>query len=207
MARVTGAELYTTDISLPRMLHGRILSSPYAHAKIVSIDTSAAEAMGATVLTFADVPKVRYNERIITIPPVLHKDHYVLADKVRRMGEAVAAAAAETEELAERAVRAIRVEYEVLRPVLDPEEAMKPGAPAIYDKVLFGEDEIKIANNVACSRDISVGDAKKAFAEAAVTVEGTFRLPKVYHAQLETKSCVCRPEPDGGLTVWPTTQS
>jgi len=207
IARVTGAERYTTDISLPRMLHGRILSSPYAHAKIVSIDTSEAEALGGTCITFADVPKARYNERIITIPPVLHKDHTVLADKVRRMGEAVAAVAAETEELAERAVRAIKVKYEVLPVVTDAHEAMKRGAPKIYDTVLWGENEIPIENNVACTRDVDEGDVEKAFAEADVTVEGTFTLPKVYHAQLETKSCVCRPEPDGGLTVWPTTQS
>ncbi len=207
IARVTGQEKYTVDISLPRMLHGRILSSPYAHAKIVSIDTSAAEAMGAVVLTFADVPKKRYNERIITIPPVLHKDHYVLADKVRRMGEAVAAVAAETEELAERAVRATVVEYEVLPAMTNAEEAMKPGAPAIYDDVLFGETVEPIVNNVACTRDVDEGDAEAALAEADVIVEGSFVLPKVYHAQMETKSCVCRPEPDGGLTVWPTTQS
>ena len=207
IARVTGAERYTADVSLPRMLHGRILGSPHAHAMVKSIDTSEAEAMGATVLTFADVPHVRYNERIITIPPVLHKDHTVLADKVRRMGEAVAAVAAETEELAERAVRAIRVEYEVLPAVTDADEAMKRGAPAIYDTVMWGENEIPIENNVAAERAVNEGDAEKAFAEADVTVEGSFRLPKVYHAQMETKSCVARPEPDGGLTVWPTTQS
>ena len=69
------------------------------------MDTSAAEALGAVCLTFADVPKIRYNERIITVPWALHKDHYVLSDKVRRMGEAVAAVAAETEALAEQAAR------------------------------------------------------------------------------------------------------
>ena len=207
VARVTGAEKYTVDIDLPRMLHGRILSSPYAHARIVSIDTSEAEALGVTCITFDDIPNVRYNERIITIPPVLHKDHTVLADKVRRMGEAVAAVAAETEELAERAVRAIKVEYAVLPALIDPKEAMKPGAPAIYDTVLFGEDEIPVENNVACTRDVEEGDVEQAFAEADLVVEGTFKLPKVYHAQMETKSCVARPEPDGGLTVWPTTQS
>ncbi len=207
VARVTGREVYTVDVSLPRMLHGRILSSPYAHAKIVSIDTSEAEALGVTCITFADVPKVRYNERIITIPPVLHKDHTVLADKVRRMGEAVAAVAAESEDLAERAVRAIKVEYEVLSAVTDAHKAMRRGAPAIYDTVIWGEDEIAIENNVACERSVDEGDAERAFAAADVTVEGSFRLPKVYHAQLETKSCVVRPEPDGGLTVWPTTQS
>ena len=207
VARVTGRERYTVDISLPRMLHGRILASPYAHANVLSIDTSIAEAMGVTVITFSDIPKKRYNERIITIPPVLHKDHYVLADKVRRMGEAVAAVAAETEELAELAVRSIQVEYEVLPALVDVNEAMKPGAPAIYENVMFGENEIAIENNIACMRDIDEGDADTAFAQADVVVEGTFTLPKVYHAQMETKSCVCRPEPDGGLTVWPTTQS
>jgi len=207
IARVTGQEVYTVDVSLPRMLHGRILGSPHSHAVVKSIDTSEAEAMGVTVITFVDVPKVRYNERIITIPPVLHKDHTVLADKVRRMGEAVAAVAAESEELAERAVRAIRVEYEVLPAVTDAHEAMKRGAPAIYDTVLWGEDEIAIENNVACEREVLEGTPDEAFAQAECVVQGSFKLPKVYHAQMETKSCVVRPEPDGGLTVWPTTQS
>ena len=97
VARVTGQERYTVDVSLPRMLHGRILGSPYAHAMVKSIDVSAAVAMGATVVTFADVPQAKFNQRIITIPPVLHKDHQVLYDKARRMGDAIAAVAAETE--------------------------------------------------------------------------------------------------------------
>ena len=207
VARVTGQEKYTTDISLPGMLHGRILASPYAHARIKSIDVSEAEALGAVVITFDDVPHVRYNERIITIPKVLHKDHTVLADKVRRMGEAVAAVAAETEELAEKAVRAIKVEYEVLPALTDPVEAMKPGAEPIYDTIPWGDEEIKIENNVACEREVEEGDVDKAFAEADVIVEGVFKTQKIYHAQMETKSVVVRPEPDGGLTVWPTTQS
>ena len=207
VARVTGREKYTTDISLPGMLHGRILSSPYAHARIKSIDVSEAEALGAVVITFDDVPHARYNERIITIPKVLHKDHYVLADKVRRMGEAVAAAAAETEELAEKAVRAIKVEYEVLPVLTDPVEAMHPGAEPIYDTVMWGENEEKIENNISCAREVEEGDVDAAFAEADVVVEGVFKTTKMYHAQMETKSVVCRPEPDGGLTVWPTTQS
>jgi len=114
VARVSGQEKYSVDIDVPRMLHGRIVSSPYAHARIKSIDASAAEAMGATVITFDDIPQVRYNERILTIPAKLHRDHYVLSDKVRRMGEAVAAVAAETETLAEEAARAINIEYDVL---------------------------------------------------------------------------------------------
>lgn len=80
VARVTGREIYSVDVSLPRMLDGRVVASPYAHAIVKSIDTSAAVAMGAMVVTFADVPQAKFDQRIITIPPVLHK--------VRRMGEA-----------------------------------------------------------------------------------------------------------------------
>ena len=207
IARVTGQERYTVDVSLPRLLHGRILGSPYAHAIVKSIDASAAVAMGATVITFADVPQAKFNQRIITIPPVLHKDHQVLYDKARRMGDAIAAVAAETEELAEAALRAIKVEYEVLPVVTDAFEAMKPSAPRIHDRILWGEQELEIKNNIACARTVDEGDADKAFKDADVVVRETFDLPKVYHAQMETKSCVVRPEPNGGLAVWPTTQS
>ncbi len=206
-ARVTGQEQYTVDVRLPRMLYGRTVCSPYAHARIKSIDASAAEAMGAVVLTFQDIPPVRYNERIITVEWALHKDHTILADKVRRMGEAVAAVAAETEELAEKAARAVKVEYEPLPVVLDPLDAMKPGVEPLYDTVMYGDKEIPIANNIACTRDIVEGDVDKAFAESEVFVEGTFTTHKIYHAQMEPKSVVCRPEPDGGITVWATLQS
>jgi len=206
-ARVTGQELFSVDISLPRMLVGRVVASPYAHARIKSIDVRAAREMGAVVITFEDVPPICYNERILTIPPKLHRDHYVLADKVRRMGEAVAAVAAETEELAERACRAIRVDYEGLPTVIDPLQAMTPQAEPIYDTVVWGEESIKISNNIACERSYDQGEVDAALAEADVIVEGTFSTPKIYHMQLEPKTAVCRPEPNGGLTVWATTQS
>jgi xanthine dehydrogenase molybdenum-binding subunit len=207
MARVTGQEQFSSDIYLPRMLHGRIVGSPYAHARILRIDASAAEAMGAVVITWDDIPHTCYNERIVTIPSALHRDHYVLADKARRMGEPVAAVAAETEELAEKAARAVKIEYEVLPVVTDPVEAMEPCAAAIYDTIWHGEKQIPVANNIACERTITEGDAASAFAEAGVVVEGTFKTPKIYHAQMEPKTAVCQPEPDGGLTLWATTQS
>ncbi|MGD8966481.1 MAG: xanthine dehydrogenase family protein molybdopterin-binding subunit, partial [Anaerolineae bacterium] len=207
VARVTGRETYSVDVTLPRMLHGRVLISPYAHARIKHIDAREAEALGAVVVTFDDIPKVRYNERIITTPPVLHKDFYVLADKVRYRGEAVVAVAAETEELAEKAVRAIRVEYAPLPAQTDPVAAMAEEAEPIYDTVLWGGELFKVENNVACEREIEEGDVDEAFAEADFVVAGTFRTPKIYHAQMEPKTAVCRPEPDGGLTLWCTTQS
>lgn len=207
VARVTGRERYSVDVSLPRMLHGRVLVSPYAHARITSTDTSAAETLGAVVLTFDDVPHVRYNERIITTPPVLHKDFYVLADKIRYRGEAVAAVAAETEELAERALRAIRVEYEPLPAYTDALEAMAPGAEPIHDTVLWGGEPFRIEDNVACRRDVEEGDVDAAFKQAEVVVQGVFETPKIYHAQMEPKTAICEPGADGGLTLWCTTQS
>jgi xanthine dehydrogenase molybdenum-binding subunit len=207
IGKVTGETQFVSDIRLPRMLHARLVSSPYAHARINRVDTRAAEALGAVCLTFEDIPHVRYNERIITVPWALHKDRYILAEKVRRMGEAVAAVAAETETLAETAARAVVVEYEPLPVVTDPIEAMQPGAEPLYDTVMLGDKEIKIENNIACERVVEEGDVDRAFAEADIILGGTFRTPKVYHSQMETKSVVCRPESDGGITVWPTAQS
>jgi xanthine dehydrogenase molybdenum-binding subunit len=207
VARVTGREQYSVDVILPRMLVGRVVASPYAHARIKSVDTSAAEAMGAICLTFNDIPHVIYNERIVTVPAALHKDHYVLADKVRRMGEAVAAVAAETEELAEQAARAVQVEYEPLPVLIDPEKSMAPDAEPLYENVMHGGNELKIENNIATERHIVEGDLDSAFAEADVFVEGTFKTPKIYHMQMEPKSAVCDPTPDGGFTLYATTQS
>ncbi|MFA5788121.1 MAG: molybdopterin cofactor-binding domain-containing protein, partial [Actinomycetota bacterium] len=207
VARVTGQEQYSVDISLPHMLFGRAVGSPHAHARIKRIDVTRAREMGAVVITAEDVPHVCYNERILTIPSKLHKDHYVLADKVRRMGEAVAAVAAETEELAEQACRAVQVEYEVLPAITDPLEAIGPEAEPIHDSVIWGDQQIKISNNIACERSVDQGDAVGVLAASDVLVGGTFSTPKIYHLQLEPKTAVCRPEPGGGLTVWATTQS
>ena len=152
-------------------------------------------------------PRCVSTRRIITVPWALHKDRYVLADKVRKMGEAVAAVAAETEELAEKAARAVKVEYEVLPVVLDPVEAMKPDSPQLYETVMYGENEIKVENNIACTRSVEEGDVDKAFAEADIILEKSYKTNKIYHAQMEPKSVVVQPEADGGITVWPTCQS
>jgi xanthine dehydrogenase molybdenum-binding subunit len=207
LAKVTGTEEYASDVAVPRMWHARVLRSPHAHARVVRIDTAAAEALGAVCLTFADVPKIKYNERIVSTPPHLYRDRYVLADKARHVGEALAAVAAPSEVLAERAVRAIRVEYEVLEALVDPEAARRPGAEPIHTSVRLGDVELPIENNVAVGRSIEIGDVERGFAAADVILEREFTTSRIYHAQMETKAVVCRPEPDGGITVWPTTQS
>lgn len=207
IAKVTGTEQYAPDVSVPRAWYGRVLRSPHAHARIVSIDTSAAEGLGAVCLTFADVPRIKYNERIVSTPPHLYRDRYVLADKARHVGEAVAAVAAPTEALAEKAVRAIRVEYEVLPVLLSAEDALKDGAARIHETVLLHGKEIPIENNVAVTRLVEVGDIAKGFAEADSIIEREFQTSPIYHAQMETKSVVCKPAADGSITVWASTQS
>ncbi|MCJ7593483.1 MAG: molybdopterin-dependent oxidoreductase, partial [Desulfobacterales bacterium] len=205
--RVTGMEIYSSDVSLPHMLYARALRSPYPHAKIISIDTTEAEKMGAVCIIPAEVPQQRYNERQVSIPSKTYRDRTVLPDRVRHVGEGFAAAAAKTEALAEKAVRAMKVEYEQLPPIFDAFEAMKAGAPQLYKDVMLGEVVLPVENNIACSRQVSEGDVEKGFREADLIVEEEFRTGRVYHAQMETKSVVCRPEADGGITVWPTAQS
>jgi len=207
IARVTGQEKYTSDISLPHMLYARVLRSPYPHARIKRIDTAAAEQVGTVCVTWDDIPKVRYNERIVTVPKELLKDRYVLPDKVRHVGEAVAAVAAESEAAAEQALQLIEVEYEVLDAVFDPFEAMKPGAPQLYDSIVKCTTEIPVENNIAYTYSYKEGDVEKGFAQADVVVDGEYRTPGIYHLQLEPRCAVCRPEPDGGITLWVTTQS
>jgi xanthine dehydrogenase molybdenum-binding subunit len=240
IAKVTGKEKYSSDIDLPDMMHAVVLRSTVAHAEIISIDTGEAEKMGAVCLVPDDVPKDYYNERIVSIPDKTYRDRLVLPRKVRHYGEAIAAVAADSEELAFAAMQKIKVEYKELPFYVSPEEAMQPGAAPIYETVFLGREQQPVINNVACERNITVGlfdrcskcgyrfevarragqytctcgavyipveDDRNAFAGAAVVVEANYELPRVYHAQMETKSAVCRPEPDGGITVWTTTQS
>ena len=207
IAKVTGSEKYAPDVSVDRMWFGRVLRSPHAHARIKSVDTSAAEALGAVCLTFADVPQTRYNERIVSTPPCLYRDRTVVADKARHVGEALVGVAAPTEELAEKALRAIKIEYEVLQVITTMEQARKDGAEPIHDTVLLDGKDKPIVNNVAVQRTIDVGDVEKGFAEAEYVIERSFKTSRIYHAQMEPKSVVCRPEIDGGITVWASTQS
>ena len=207
IAKVTGAEKYAPDISLPRMWHARVLRSPYAHAKVTRVNTAAAEALGAVCLTFSDIPKIKYNERIVSTPPHLYRDRYVLADKVRHVGEPVAAVAAPNEALAEKALRLITVEYEPLQAMMTAQAAMRPGAASIHDSVVLGDEEITIENNIGVIRSVVVGDSEAGFAQADLALEREYVTNAIYHAQMETKSVLCEPASDGSITVWASTQS
>ena len=205
--RVTGKELYPSDISFYGMLYGKILRSPHPHARIKSIDFSGAEKLGAVCIGFNDVPKKVFNIRQVSIPRNTYKDWRILDDHMRQVGDFYGAVAAETEELANRAAEAVKVEWEILPSYMDMKSAMAAEKNLIHDTVYIKEDAITIENNIACTREVTEGDVEEGFKEADVIVEREFTTPRVYHAQLETKSCVCKPEPDGSITVWPTTQA
>ena len=206
-AKVTGKMEYPSDIILPGMMYAVCLRSPYPHAEIVDIDTTEAEAMGAVVLTYKDINPVLYNERSVSVPKATYEDRTVLPKKARHFGEPIAAVAADTEELAQKAMKALKVTYNVLEPVFDPIEAMKDGAPQLYDRIALGGKEVIVKNNIGVVRNILEGDTDKGFAESDRIFEDDFELKRIYHDQLETKGAVCAPDEWGGITVWATAQS
>ena len=205
--KATGRAVYAYDVWLPGMLYGRILKSPYAHAEL-RVDKSAAEQMGVVAITYEDVPKVLFNPRLVSIEEDTFKDWSVVTNHPRYVGEPIAAVAAPSEEAAQRALEALRVEVErIYKPILDPFEAMSPEAPRIHERIMRGKAWIDVENNVACTLEYSEGDVDKALSEADVVLERRFKTNRRYHLQPEPKVAVCKPEPGGGVTVWTTTQT
>jgi CO/xanthine dehydrogenase Mo-binding subunit/aerobic-type carbon monoxide dehydrogenase small subunit (CoxS/CutS family) len=186
--KVTGRLKYAGDMTMPGMLHVQVLRSPHPHARIVSIDTSAAEAMAGVegVITSADVPGEDGFGVIVNDQPVMARG------KVRYVGEAVAAVAAEDELTAKRALAAIKVVYEPLPAVFDADEAMRAGAPVLHD---FAPD------NVTKHIPIRVGDVEKGFAESELVVQQTYSTQPIEHAYLEPEAGLAYVDPDGVVTI------
>lgn len=205
--KVRGRIEYTSDIEIPGMLIGRIYKSPYPHAIVKRIDTSKATGLNAVVVTPWDIPRVKYNPRLISIEEVTYKDWEVLTDHPRYVGEYVLAVAAESEYIAQKAIESIEIEWEILPFTIDPFESMKNSAVRIHDKIMIGSKWIDVENNIACKYEYVEGDPEKGFEESDVVIERSFHTSRRYHMQLETKSAVVKPEHDGGLTIWTTTQS
>lgn len=208
VAKATGVLKYVNDLEAPGMLYGRIVRSEYAFANIKRIDVSEAIRMGAVAITPDDVPQKPYNPRLVSVEEVTFKDTYVLTYRPRYLGEPVAAVAAPTEELAQRAAEAVKIEYgEIYPPLLDPLEAIRPGAPRIHEKIVKGDKWIEVENNIAARLDYEEGDVEKGFGEADIVIERVFKTGKRYHMQLEPKAVLCVPEPGGKLTIYTTTQT
>jgi CO/xanthine dehydrogenase Mo-binding subunit len=198
--KVTGEARYTSDVLLPGTLWAKTLRSPYSHARIKRIDASrAAKAPGVrAVLTGSDVRGIIYGRR--------YRDIAVLAqDKVRFMGERVAAVAAETLEQAEAALDLIDVDYEQLPAVFDPLEAIKDGAPIIHPDVnsykglpeKFDQPTNQFVRNLFTRGDVAVG-----FAESDVIVENTFTVARVHQAFLEPHCCLVWIDEQGRIQMW-----
>jgi 4-hydroxybenzoyl-CoA reductase subunit alpha len=193
--KAKGAALFTDDLVLPGMLYGKILRSPLAHAKILNIDTSKAEKLPGVkgVVTGSEIPDRHYG----IVPKA--KDEYALAkDKVRYIGDDVAAVCAIDPEIAEEAVELIKVDYEELPAVFDPLEAKAQGAPEIH---------AGIKNNTSFAIKKEFGDVAKAFAECDAVFEDTFYSQPVNHAPLEPHAALAQFDPlNGELTIWSSTQ-
>ncbi|HEU68469.1 MAG TPA: aldehyde oxidase [Candidatus Acetothermia bacterium] len=206
-ALVAGKPVFTLDLDLPGALVGKILPSPHAHAEIVSIDTSEAEAVPGVraVLHQGNVPRVPYTTAGQGWPEPSPYDTVLFDRKVRFVGDRVAAVAAVTEEAALEALRKIKVEYRVLPAVLSPETALADGAPVIHDEP-DAEGIYDAQRNVAAAVDIPVGDAAQGLADAAVTAEAMCEIPYSQHAAIEPHCVLAYFDEAGRLVLRTSTQ-
>ncbi len=190
--KVTGKAIYGIDMKLPGMLPGKILRSPLPHARILHMDTTKARRLKGVkaVVTAEDTPKIKYGAQI--------DDEYPLAvDKVRYIGDEVAAVAAVDEETAREALDLIRVEYEELPALFSPREAMAAGAPRIHESV----------NNIATHFEFERGSVAEGFREADYILEDTFFTSNVHPGYLEPHVCVAQVDADGKITLWASLQA
>ncbi|MFC1679116.1 molybdopterin cofactor-binding domain-containing protein, partial [Elusimicrobiota bacterium] len=192
--KAAGRAKYAGDIQLPGMLYGKLLLSPVPHAKIRSIDTSAAEKLPGVhaVITEKDVSDVLYG-----VSPARYDEHVLAKDKVRYVGDEIAAVAAVDEATAVRALRLIKVEFEELPAVFTVEEAVKEGAPVIHEKY---------PNNINVVVDHHFGDVDKGFGEADLVMEHRFTGNRTYQSPIEPHASLARWETNGRLTLWSATQ-
>lgn len=193
--KVTGQLKYVDDMKISGMLFGKVLFSPYPHAKIIEIDTSEAEAMPGVhaVICYRDVPDIQYNgngEDCEILP-----SEKIFDQVVRYVGDRVAAVAAESEQLAVAALRKIRVTYEQLPYYLDPEEAAKEDAYPIHEH-----------GNILMEVENVVGDMKVGFEQADYIFENKYRVPAIHHGAIEPHVSISFWDFDGKLTVYTPTQ-
>ncbi len=204
---VHGRPAFTDDITKEGMLHGEVLTSPYAHAHIIDIRTEKAKALPGVhaVLTHKDLPRVKYASGGQSYPQPLPYDQASLDNKVRHVGDRVAIVAAETPEIARQALRLIEVDYEVLPHVTNLEEALAENAPIIHDET-DTEGIFDASRNIVNHIEAEVGDPDLAFSQADRVFEGTYWTPKQQHAQTEPHACITYWDEDDRLVVRTSTQ-
>ena len=212
--KVTGSLRYLEDLKIPGMLHAKTLRSPLPHAKIVSIDTSVVERLPGVVaiLTRADlIGSTHYRSHY---GPVLKDQSIVALDKVRYVGDVVAAVAATQPDIAEEALDHLHVDYQELPAVYDPEEALEQKAPVLHDTIQMPKDgppdlkkiHRKEKSNLAHHVHVEKGNLETGLAESDHVFEQIFSCPSTQHAAMESFVSVARFEGSGRLTIWSTTQ-
>ncbi|MER6206018.1 molybdopterin-dependent oxidoreductase [Streptomyces sp. NPDC001642] len=206
---VTGTARYTFDIDVPGLLHMKLLRSPHAHARITAIDTSAALQVPGVhaVFTHYDAPERHFSTARHEHPTEDPDDTRVLDDTVRYIGQRVAAVVADSEAAAEEGCRRVEVTYEILPSVLDPEAAMRPGAPVVHEKDAVTARISRPENNVVGEAHGEIGSVETGFAEADAIHESTYRTQRVQHASLETHGAVAWFDEDNRLTVRTSSQT
>jgi putative selenate reductase molybdopterin-binding subunit len=202
-----GKAVYADDIEMRGMLHAAMLTSPHAHARIVNIDTSKAEALPGVqaILTYKNVSRVYYASGGQSYPNPHPYDQVSLDTKVRHVGDRVAVVAAETQEIANEALALIKVEYDVLPAVFDMEETMKDGAPIIHDDPNV-EGIHDAEHNIVHHVDAAAGDAEAQWAKADHIFEGEYRVHQVQPAHIEPHVCVTWWDEDDRLVIRTSTQ-
>lgn len=205
LLKVSGKAKYTDDLSFPNLLHARVLTSPLSHAKIKSIDIEEAKKLEGvrSVIIGRDYP--------ILFGIYLGDKPALAIDKVRYFGEPVAAVVADSEEIAEKAVRLIKVEYETLPFVGNPLDAIKENAPVIHEKMEKYSHIPSIhpepGTNIANRTKIRKGDIEKGFLDAEVIIEDEFSFPPGDHVALEPRAVICEILPDGKVVIISSTQA
>jgi CO/xanthine dehydrogenase Mo-binding subunit len=208
--KVTGQALYTVDIALPGMAHGKILRSPYAHAKLLRVDASKAEKHPGVYAVIT-----REDQRQLAMFGATYKDQTVVAvDKVRYVGDPVAAVAAVDEQTAEQALDLIEVEYQALPAVTSLDEALAPGAALVHESALSGGEMMGchyevpaefFGTNLCYRFSYAHGDVTEGFLESDYVFEHTFTFPRVQHFSMEAHATVALVEA-GRINLWTATQ-
>jgi CO/xanthine dehydrogenase Mo-binding subunit len=203
LGHVTGKTVFVDDRSFRDLLYLKMVRSPVPHGKITGLDFTDSEKVPGFVraLTYKDVPKNIYT--ILTLIGVGPDEEYVLAeDKVRYIGEPIAAIIAESEAAAMEAVSKVRLDLEELPAVFDVEEALKPDAPILKE---WGTNYF-IYEGHHCRR-VRFGDIEKGFQEADLIIEDCYQTSPIEHAPSETTACIAKPEADGRITIYSNTQA
>ncbi|MCZ6875112.1 MAG: xanthine dehydrogenase family protein molybdopterin-binding subunit [bacterium] len=210
--KVTGGACFGSDVVIPRLLVGKILRSPHAHAIIKHIDLNDAIRLAGVkaIITGSDFPRLRHNgSGGVTQHDEFLSQEVMAREKVYFHGQAVAAVAAISQAAAEDALASIRVEYDVLPHVIDVHDAIQPNAPLLHDQLYtkYGDGKATTPSNIAEHLVMQRGDVESGFAQADIVFERSFKTQGVHQGYLEPDCEAAEFKPDGSLVVWANTQT